>query len=48
MKVFSRTVGSSPGLAKVWGAPGGTMTIVPAGASRTSVPTVNRAVPDTT
>jgi hypothetical protein len=46
--VLSRTAGSSPGLAKVWGAPGGTMTSEPAGASWTSVPTVNRAVPDTT
>ena len=48
MKVFSSTSGSPAGLAKVCGAPGGIIARVPAGASYVCVPTVNRAVPETT
>ncbi len=48
VNVLTMTSGWSPGLANVCGAPGGTITSVPAGASCTASPTVNRAVPDTT
>ena len=48
MNVFTMTSGSSPGLAKVCGAPGGIIASVPAGASYVSAPIVNLAVPDTT
>ena len=48
VKVLSSTTGCSPGLAKVCGAPGGTITRVPGAASYEVSPTVNRAVPDTT
>ena len=48
MNVFSTTAGSSAGLAKLCGAPGGTITSVRAGASNQVSPLVNRTVPDTT
>jgi hypothetical protein len=48
VNVFSTTAGSFPRLAKLCGAPGGTITSVRAGASNHLSPLVNRTVPDTT
>lgn len=48
VKVLSMRAGSPVVLAKVCGAPGGTITSVPAVASMSSSPTVNRTVPEMT
>jgi hypothetical protein len=48
VKVLSSTTGWSLRLANVCGAPGGTITMVPAGASYEVSPTVKVATPETT